>query len=320
MELSIIIVNWNSVDYLKECLASVYEFTHQVAFEIIIVDNASPEPGVDQLLGAFPDIKIIKSASNLGFAGANNLGFLNSSGEYILFLNPDTKLISSAINDLLKWIRTLPDTGVVGCKLLNSDGSTQLSSIQKFPKILNQILDIDFLQQRWPGCPLWDISPLFSDKPGLFKVEMISGACMLMRRSVFAQAGMFSEEYFMYAEDIDLNFKVHRLGFQNYYVSSSSIIHHGGGSSSRQPVNQWKTLMKYRAMRMYYRKMYGNAYENIYRASLGCSAALRLALLGLLFPLSVVLRKKQSVLVAASKWHTIFKWAVGRQQIRPESN
>jgi GT2 family glycosyltransferase len=318
MELSIIIVNWNSVDYLRECLSSIYEFTRDVEFEIMIVDNASPEPNVDELLKEFPAVRIEKSLKNLGFAGANNLGFINSTGEFVLFLNPDTKLISPAIGDLVEKIKTLPDAGVLGCKLLNSDGSTQLSSIQKFPKIWNQVLDIDFLQQRWPGCPLWDISPLFLNQPEVFKVEMISGACMLLRRSVFMQVGMFSEEYFMYAEDIDLNYKAHRAGFQNYYVASSSIIHHGGGSSSRQRVNQWKTLMKYRAMRMYYRKMYGGSYEGVYRVSMGCSAALRLVLLGLLFPVSVVLRKKEAVLAAAGKWSTIFKWAVGWQQITPE--
>jgi GT2 family glycosyltransferase len=318
MKLSIIFVNWNSVDYLRDCLSSIYEFTRGVEFEIIIVDNASPEPNVDDLGKEFAAIRIEKSAQNLGFAGANNLGFLKSTGEFVLFLNPDTKLISPAINDLLEKIQTLPNAGVVGCKLLNSDGSTQLSSIQRFPKILNQVLDIEFLQQRWPGCPLWDISPLYSQKPGVFKVEMISGACMLLRRSVFEQVGMFSEEYFMYAEDIDLNYKIYRAGLQNYYISTSSIVHHGGGSSSRQKVNQWKTLMKYRAMGMYYQKMYSRPYESIYRFSLGCSAALRLALLGLLYPVSLMFHKQAAISSAADKWRTIFKWAAGLQRIAPE--
>jgi GT2 family glycosyltransferase len=319
MEISIIIVNWNSVDYLRECLRSIYEFTHNLEFEIIIVDNASPEPDVDELLKDFPAIKIIKSRQNLGFAGANNLGFQHSNGEFALFLNPDTKLVSPAINQLLVKIKSLPDAGVVGCKLLNSNLSIQLSSIQKFPKIWNQVLDIESLQLRWPGCPLWDISPLFSDKPEIFRVEMISGACMLLRRSVFQQVAMFNEEYFMYAEDIDLNFKVHRAGYQNYYVADTSIIHHGGGSSSRQRVNQWKTLMKYRAMRMYYHKMYGRPYEEAYRAAMGLSAAFRLAILGLAYPVGVAFRRKESFLVATDKWKAILKWAIGLHSISPEN-
>jgi GT2 family glycosyltransferase len=320
MRLSIILVNWNSVDYLQECLSSIYKFTNDIDFEVIVVDNASPEPNVGDLLKAFSGIRIEKSATNLGFAGANNLGFKKSTGEFVLFLNPDTKLISPAINDLLEKIQSLPDAGVVGCKLLNSDGTTQLSSIQRFPRILNQILDIEFLQQLWPGCPLWDISPLFTEKLGVFKVEMISGACMLLRRTVFDRVEMFSEEYFMYAEDIDLNYKVYLAGLKNYYVSSSSIIHHGGGSSSRQKVSQWKTLMKYRAMGMYYQKMHSRPYLSIYRTALGCSAALRLALLGVFYPVSFALRKQSFVASSAEKWRTIFKWAIGLQRITPEKS
>src|SRR5580693_6896749 len=138
MDLSIICVNWNSVDYLRECASSIYEYTKGLTFEIIIVDNASPERNVDTLQGEFPQIKIIKSERNLGFAGANNLGFRESTGTYVLFLNPDTRLIEPSIDVLFEAIQSLPDPGIVGCKLLNSDLSVQTSSIQKFPTILNQ--------------------------------------------------------------------------------------------------------------------------------------------------------------------------------------
>ena len=125
MTLSIIIVNWNSTDYLRECIASIYEWTRGVTFEIIVVDNASPDEDVDVLKIQFPDIRLLKSATNLGFAGANNYGFRCSSGEVVLFLNPDTKLISPAIDVLLKHKNDLPKAGIVGCKLLNSDLSVQ---------------------------------------------------------------------------------------------------------------------------------------------------------------------------------------------------
>src|SRR5579872_7241306 len=215
MELSIICVNWNSVDYLRECIASVYEFTRDISFEIIVVDNASSQEGVDALKEKFPEVTLIKSAKNLGFAGANNLGFRRSSGAYVLLLNPDTKLISPAINVMLEHMKSLTDAGIVGCKLLNTDLSVQLTAIQKFPTILNQVFDLEYLQLRWPRCPLWEIAPLFSTSVKVIKVEVISGACMLLRRQVFQQVGMFSEEYFMYAEDIDLNYKVKSAGFTN---------------------------------------------------------------------------------------------------------
>jgi len=311
MELSLVFVNWNSVDFLRECVGSIYESTPGISFEIVVVDNASPDAGIETIKDRFPNITLIKSEKNLGFAGANNLGFRNSTGAYVLFLNPDTKLVGPAISLMMDRIKSLPDAGIVGCKLLNTDLSIQLSSIQKFPTILNQLLDIEYLQLRWPGCPLWNLKPLLSPDVKISKVEVISGACMLMPRNIFEQVGMFSEEYFMYAEDIDLNFKVNRAGFSNYYVGDATIIHFGGGSSSQQGVSQWKTVMKYRAMRRYYRKTRGPVYESMYRAAMGGSAAVRLILLACAYPLG----NRKAIKDTAEKWRAVLKWAVGIQNV-----
>jgi len=315
MELSILFVNWNSVNYLRQCLASIYESTQGVEFEIIIVDNASPEGGVETLKQLYPDIRIIQSAENLGFARANNLGFLNSTGSYVLLLNPDTQLIGPAINIMLETIKTLPDAGIVGCKLLNTDLSVQITSIQKFPTILNQALDIEYFQLRWPHCPLWDIGPLFSNDVKLLKVEVITGACMLLRREVFQQVGMFCEDYFMYAEDIDLNYKIKQAGFTNYYDGEATIIHHGGKSSSRQQVGHWSTIMKYRAMGRMFQKTRGRLYSALYRTVIGCVAVGRLALLVLAYALGNVFWEKRTLLFAMEKWGIIFRWAIGWQKL-----
>jgi hypothetical protein len=313
MDLSIIYVNWNSLDYLRQSIASVYAHTQGLAFEIIVVDNASPEGGIDELHREFPDIIIIKSPNNLGFAGANNLGFRHSAGEYVLLFNPDTKLIAPSINILFEHIRTLPDAGIVGCKLLNTDLSIQLSSIQKFPTILNQVVDAEYLRLRWPHSPLWGIAPLFADDVKLLKVEVIPGACMLLRREVFAKVGMFSEDYFMYAEDIDLNYKLQRAGFTNYYVGETAIVHHGGKSSSQHRVSHWATIMKYRAMVCYFRKTRGRFYEALYRLAIGAAALGRLSLLALLFPLGNAVWDRDSLRFSAAKWKAVLKWALGCQ-------
>lgn len=315
MQLSIVCVNWNSADYLRECIASVYEHTRDISFEIVVVDNASSQEGVDTLKEQFPEVTIIKSAENLGFAGANNVGFRHSTGAYVLLLNPDTKLIGPAINVMLSHIKSLPDAGIVGCRLLNTDLSVQLTAIQKFPTILNQLLDLEYLQLRWPHCPLWEIAPLFSSDVKLIKVEVISGACMLLRRQVFEQVGMFSEEYFMYAEDIDLNYKVKNAGFSNYYVGEASMIHHGGKSSSRQDVSYWATIMKYRAMRKLFQKMRGRLYGSMYRFAMGCAAVGRLILLALAYPLGNLVSDRESLRFSAKKWTVILRWALGRQKM-----
>jgi GT2 family glycosyltransferase len=318
MDLSIIYVNWNSLDYLRESIASVIEQTHSVAYEIIVVDNASPEPGVDLLKQTFPDVKIIHSENNLGFAGANNLGFRHSTGEFVLFLNPDTKLMAPSIDLLIARHKSLPDAGIVGCKLLNTDLSVQLSSIQTYPTILNQAMDAEYLRLRWPECPLWKIAPLFSEKVSLMKVEIIPGACMLLRRSVFERIGLFSEEYFMYAEDLDLNYKVKAAGLTNYYVGETAIIHHGGTSSSRQRVSHWATIMKYRAMVQLFRKTRGGVYALGYRLAMGAVATGRLMLLGLMSLLGNLVSDRESLNYSREKWKTVLKLTAGWQNVAVE--
>lgn len=315
MELSIIYVNWNSVDYLRESITSVYAHTERYAFEIIVVDNASPSRGVEDLARVFPAVRFIQSEVNLGFAGANNIGFLKSKGAYVLFLNPDTELVNNAIDLMMDQIKRLPDAGVIGCKLLNSDRSVQLTSVQKLPTILNQLLDAEYLQLRWPSCPLWDIAPLFDCTSEVTPVEVISGACMLLRREVLRQVGMLSEEYFMYAEDIDLNYKVCSAGFTNYYIHTAVIVHHGGKSSSQHQANQWATIMKYRAMRRLFHKMGGQGYGILYQLAIAGVAAVRLALLLLAYPFGGLLWSRNSIRCAAVKWRGILQWAIGRHRL-----
>jgi len=134
---------------------------------------------------------------------------------------------------------------------------------------------------------------------------------MMLKRDVFERVGLLSESYFMYAEDIDLNFKVKRLGFSSYYVAEAQIVHFGGRSSSRQKVSQWSTVMKYRAMVQFFRSSRSRIYGTAYRAAMGFGAAVRLILLAVVFPFG----DKQSIQWSAAKWSTILKWAVGIEQL-----
>jgi GT2 family glycosyltransferase len=307
VELSIIIVNWNSVDYLRECLTSIYDNGGDLRFEIIVVDNASPQRDIDELPEQFPAVVLIKSSANLGFAGANNLGFRHSSGKHLLFLNPDTRILGAAIQTILSHARDLPSAGIVGCKLLNTDGSIQTSCIQKFPTILNQMLDVEFLQLRWPRLSLWGIAPLFADNLTPAKVEVISGACMMIGRDAFEKVGGFSEDYFMYAEDLDLCYKVIKANYDNYYVGDAQIIHHGGKSSGQREVNEWATQMKFRSILHFCRKSRGSLYSGIFRLSLAGAAFCRLVLIALAFPFG----KAKTLKSVFSKWRAVLRIALG---------
>jgi len=316
MDLSIIFVNWNSVAFLRECLKSIYARPPAFSLEVIVVDNDSTDKVIHVIRQDFPDVRIIESKVNLGFAGANNLGYRNSSGEFLLFLNPDTEVLDGSIETLMEMVKTIPDAGIVGCKLLNTDGSIQTSCIQMFPTILNQVLDIEALQVRWPACPLWNIAPLFSKSTSPASVEVISGACMMVRREVFEKAGLFSEDYFMYAEDLELCDKVRSLGLKNYYVGSVEVVHHGGKSSSQKPVTQWSTTMKMKSVEKFCSKKKGRLYACLYRASIGTAAMVRLLVIGLLRLLGSMGINGLSAGNAWAKWFAILRWAAGLDKLQ----
>jgi GT2 family glycosyltransferase len=315
--LSIIFVNWNSTEYLRQCLTGVIELNETAGFELIVVDNASPDGDVDSLKRLFPEIQLLKNSKNIGFGSANNIGFRHSTGDNILFLNPDTKLVGSAINILLAHLDSLKRAGILGCRLLNSDLSIQTSCIQTFPTILNQALDSDFLRKCWPRSPLWGTWPLFDDSPTPAKVEVISGACMMVKRDVFERIGMFNEQYFMYAEDLDLCRKAIRAGYNNYLISEAAIIHHGGKSSNPQIA----TVIKWQSILQYLVKHHGRTYAVLFRVVMSVMALFRL---GLLAP--GVLRGAEdaghgSGYSAARKWKAILKTLVthsGSLRVTPE--
>ena len=307
MMLSIIFVNWNSTAYLRECIASIYRWSPGMPFEIIVVDNASPAADVDVLKEEFAHITLVKSPDNLGFARANNLGFRHSRGDVLLFLNPDTKLISAAISILLQRLPTLPDAGILGCRLLNDDLSVQTSCIQRFPTILNQALDIDMLRNRCPRSRLWGMAPLFSTGSVPSSVEVISGACMMIKRQVFEQVGMFNEDYFMYAEDLDLSYKVVRAGYRNYFIGEATVIHYGGKSSTPEQatVNKWKSILRYVVNNR------GYQYACLFRFVMISVAAGRLMVVALLSRNGKMPVARAGYYPVLAKWRVILKTLLG---------
>jgi GT2 family glycosyltransferase len=310
-ELSIIIVNCNSTAYLRKCLTSLRRNVSKAAVEIIVVDNASTRDDPGHVLAEFPEARLIRAKMNLGFARANNLGCDSSQGAYLLFLNPDTKILGNAIETMLDHLRILPDAGIVGCKLFNADGSVQTSCIQRFPTVLNQALNIEWLRQRWPRCRLWDIAPLCSDQSQAVPVQVISGACLMITREVFEKVGKFCEDYFMYGEDADLCYRVGKAGLKVYYVPDASVVHIGGGSSKESGRNQEADVMQRRAILRFCRRTRGPVYALAYRIVIGLVAALRLGI----YPVLMLFRGRrfrvEIVRSDPDRWFAILKWAMG---------
>jgi GT2 family glycosyltransferase len=310
LQLSIIIVNWNSKDYVRKCLQSIYANTRRITFEIIVVDGASYDGCGDMLACEFPAARFVQSEKNVGFARANNLGFGQSQGDCILFLNPDTEVVGEAISTLHRFLQETRDAGVVGAKLLNTDGSLQTSCVQAFPTILNQFFEAEILRRAFPRFSFWGMLPLFSPDGKPAEAEVLSGACLMLPRPVFQKCGGFSEDYFLYAEDLDLCYKTRRAGFKNYFVPAAVLAHHRGGSSARSQ-SVFLTVLMRESVYRFLKKFRGGWYGLAFRASQALNALGRLALLMILFPISLIRGETETARDPIRRWTAILRWTLG---------
>lgn len=313
MDISIIIVNWRSTPYVRKCLETIYRELEALVFEVIVIDNASYD-GCDTMLAEqYPQVKFIQSPVNLGFAGANNLAYRQSRGKTLLFLNPDTEIIEPALFTMHRLLWETPDAGAIGCTLLNSDGTLQTSCIQAFPTILNQVLDVEALRRCFPLLTLWGTQPLFGRSEIPLPVEVVSGACLMVKQHVFESAGLFSTDYFMYAEDADLCYKISSAGFVVYYTAVASVIHHGGGSSKKRESNFFAAVVMCESLFRFMKKYHGKLYGYLYRVAM-CGASLCRMLI--LATLRIRDRdggsaSREALTVAFGKWNRILRWSLG---------
>jgi GT2 family glycosyltransferase len=311
VDLSIIIVNWNSKEHLRKCIASILTYTRMPRYEIVVIDSGSFD-GCDQMLREnYPDVRFIQSAANLGFAKANNRAFEATLGECVLFLNPDTECVGPAIDTLCARAMSLPDAGVVGARLLNSDGTAQSSCIQSTPTVVNQLLNSAFLRKLWPRSRLWGNAALYDSTAVAREVEAVSGACLMVRRKTFEEVGRFCEDYFMYMEDVDLSYRTRRAGYRNYYVHDA-IVTHFGGISSELAVSAFAAVMMPEAIWRFLRKTRGRAYASAYRLAMLMSAIGRLCVLTLA---SISGHRTVAAEASRQKWQAVLLWSLERDHI-----
>jgi GT2 family glycosyltransferase len=311
MDLSIIIVNWNSREYLRNCIASILATTHGIEFEIVVIDSASFDGCDEMLQHCYPQVRFIQSDRNLGFAKANNEAFQVSQGDVVLFLNPDTELDGPAIVTMYRYMQTLPDPGAIGCKLLNSDSTLQTSCVQAFPTIANQVLDAEALRQRFPHSRLWGTAPLFERSEAPAEVDAISGACLMIRRSVFEKVGLFSTDYFMYSEDVDLCYKIRNSGWKNYYLPTAVVVHHGGGSTAKTKVSAFSNVMLLESRWRFFIKNRSVGYGRLYQTSIMAVSLLRIFMAMLLRRVRTMSTQATTWEAAFQKWNARLRWTLG---------
>jgi N-acetylglucosaminyl-diphospho-decaprenol L-rhamnosyltransferase len=308
---SVIIVNWRSAGFVRKCLSTIFADPGSESYEVIVVDNASFDGVAGMLSAEFPQVVFIQCERNLGFAAANNIALRRSTSPRILFLNPDTELHSQALPRLIAALDRTAGAGMVGAKLLNSDGTIQTNCITALPKIVNQTLNTDPLRNIFPRCTLWGAEALYRADPRPAPVQAISGACMLCRRDALKQAGGFSEEYFMYLEDMDLCSRISQLGYGIYYVPDALIVHHGGGSSELRSESHFSSVMLRISLVRYFEIHHGRMYAALYRGTLVFTAAFRTLLVITLFPLFWIRKGRARSIHTLNKWRHILMWSIG---------
>jgi N-acetylglucosaminyl-diphospho-decaprenol L-rhamnosyltransferase len=283
VDLSVIIVNWNSAELLADCLSSLEEWVTGITYEAFVVDNASDDADIrlckEELEAKFAWVKFIYSKENLGFARANNLPLGMCSGDTVLLLNPDTCFVQTGLSQLLN---TTNQTGVgmVGCKLLNANLTTQLSCFQ-FPLLSNVLATNLFLHKVLPGSLRRNVVYTPCDLEWRQRPDWVLGAFMLLPRKVLEQVGGFDESIFMYGEDMDLCFRVRQLGLEIVFIPEYALIHYGGCSGRKAWSNAEREVMIYKAIFFFYQKHLGKVQLVLAKGIYAIGALLKIAAYGL---------------------------------------
>lgn len=251
-DISIIIVNWNTRQLLKDCLDSLQANPGAVSCEIWVVDNASTDGSVEMLRADYPHVNLIQNRANVGFARANNQAMRKASGRYLLLLNTDTRVTPGAVDAMLNLAEEKPQAGIVGACLFNADGSFQ-ASYAEFPNLWREFLILSGLGRLFFGNFYPNHAPIPGEMP--HPVDYVQGACLLVRREAYEEVGGLDEGYFMYSEEVDWCFAMRDAGWQIWYQPEAAIIHLGGASSASRPTA--RELDLYLSRVRFFRKHYG---------------------------------------------------------------
>jgi hypothetical protein len=234
--LSINIINWNTRDFLKKCLRSVYESTN-ITFEIVVVDNNSSDGSAGMVKDEFPEVKLIENVYNLGFTKASNQALKESKGKYILILNPDIKVSDDSIEGLIGFMETHPDCGACGPKLVNPDGTPQISAWGIFPSVTTSIIENFYLYRLFSKTIFvkkYDASLRKDEQP--FEVAHLLGACIMIKKEAIEDMGLFDERFEMYIQETDWFYRAKIAGWKAYFLPNLKAVHYGQeGSIKKNP-------------------------------------------------------------------------------------
>lgn len=264
-DLGIVIVNWNTRDYLKRCLETVLASAGDFSFQVVVVDNASTDGSAEMVRQLFPDVLVIESKSNDGYSCANNLGLralgFGGAGEvapdaprYALLLNPDTEVPPDALFKMVQFMDARPEVGAAGPKLILEDGSLDLACRRSFPTPVVSLYRFSGLSRLFPHSPRFGrYNMTFVDPDQEIEVDSVVGAYMQVRREAIAAVGLLDETFFMYGEDLDWAYRIKKAGWKVFYHPQVTVKHIKRAASRKSQKAQFEFQ---RAMLIFYRKHY----------------------------------------------------------------
>lgn len=256
MDLSIIIVNYGTYELTRQTVLSVKDTVEFIDYEIIIVDNDSPDDSFKLLSNDFQNdlrVQLIQNSNNDGFAVANNIGIRMAAGEYILLLNSDVVVKDDCIEKCMSYIKSHRNIGALGCRVMLPDNTLDKACRRSFPTFTVSFYRLTGLSKLFPKSPRFNRYNLsYLDDQDVYPVDCIVGAFMLMPRNVLDACGLLDESYFMYGEDIELCYNIKELGYDVYYYGKSEIIHYKGASGK----NKRLLYEFHNSMEIFYNKHY----------------------------------------------------------------
>ena len=266
MDLIVVIVNWNTRDLLLECLRAVLSTVRNPSYQVVVVDNASTDGSASMVRAEFPDVDLVASTENLGFAGGNNLALREARGRFVLLLNPDATVQKGAIDLLYQAMEEHPNLGALGAQLLNVDGSDQ-ESWGHFPSLLTEI----------PGAGRWRRASRarhFGDSTGVSAgsyVDWANGACLMLRRAALDQVGLLDESYWLYTEETDWCRRARSLGWYIGVLPGARVVHVRRAASRQAPSH---TLVHYHKSRVLFIRKHSGMVPSLLARAIVASKAI----------------------------------------------
>jgi len=306
VDLTVVMVSYNTKELLKRSLKSIYQNVKGISFEIVVVDNGSRDNSVRMIRNKFPQVKLIENRENLGFARANNQAIEQSRARYFLLFNPDSSFKASPPHKMIKFMDNHPQVGILGCKILNTDGTIQPSNAS-FPNLFTEFLRAFQLKKLIPGVrargkigekwrgilgsTLKEYLRVYWDSETIREVDWVTGACLLARRKAIEEVGLLDENFFMYYEDADWCYRMRNKDWKTYYFPFFEVVHYVGKSDSRFSPRTF--IERHKSMYYYFRKHKGKKAVFLLRLFIFGGLALRWVGLLVIYPFT---KKKQAEL------------------------